>query len=55
MKWVSLNISYWFAFVLVLKEREVQDVVQVLAVETWALAHVLAKGQASEKTDVYQS
>lgn len=45
VKWDAPNISYWLAFVLVLKEMEVQDVVQLSAVETYSLAHVLAKAQ----------
>ncbi|KAI1239838.1 hypothetical protein IHE44_0011273 [Lamprotornis superbus] len=36
-------------------EREVQDVVQLLAIETCSLAHVLAKTQTLEKTDVYDA
>ena len=54
VKWDSENISYWFAFVLVLGEREVQTIVQLLAVETYSLGHVLANGQPLEKSGVYE-
>lgn len=45
MKLAALNISCWLAFLLVFKEREVQDAVRLLAVETFSLVHVLAKAQ----------
>lgn len=48
VKWDSENRSYWFAFVFVLGEREVQTVVQLLALETYSLANVLAEGQLLE-------
>lgn len=54
MKWDSENTSYWFAFVLVFGEREVQTVVRLLVVEAYSLACVLAKGQPLEKAGEHE-